>query len=80
MSVEGKNEAQSGDILLSLGHEFVRVKASDLIPPHAVIAGITEPEGSLYFGRVGGNKPCSIISENGKIKTFCFSGKKEQNW
>lgn len=79
VSIEGKHEAQSGEILLSLGHEFVRAKAGDLIPPHAVIAGITEPEGSLYFGRVGGNKPCSIISEDGKIKTFSYSGTKVQS-
>ena len=37
--------AQSGEIMFSLGHEFVRAKAGDLVPPHAVIAGIAEPEG-----------------------------------
>ena len=79
VSIEGNCKAPSGEILLSLGHEFVRAKAGDLVPPHAVIAGVAEPEGSLYVGRVGGNKPCSIISEDGKIKSFCYSEKKVQS-
>ena len=69
----------SGDILCDTGHELVRAKTGDLVPPHAVITGTSEPEGSLYLGRVGGNTPCSISTEGGRIKSFCYDSKKFQS-
>jgi len=70
---------QSGDILLDTGHEFVRAKTGDPVPPHAVVAGVSQPEGSLYLGRVGGNMVCSISTEGGKIKSFCYASQKVQS-
>lgn len=69
----------SGEILCCTGHELVRAKTGDLVPPHAVITGASEPEGSLYLGRVGGNTPCSISTEGGRIKSFCYDSKKVQS-
>ena len=70
---------QSGDILFDDGHEFVRAKTGDPVPPHAVVAGVSQPEGSLYLGRVGGNMVCSISTEGGKIKSFCYKSQKVQS-
>ena len=70
---------QSGDILRDTGHEFVRAKTGDPVPPHAVVAGVSQPEGSLYLGRVGGNMACSISTEGGKIKSFCYISQKVQS-
>jgi len=58
------------------GHEFFPAKAGDPAPPHAVVTGVSEPEGSLYLGRVGGNIPCTISTEGGNIKFFCYQSKK----
>ena len=69
----------SGELLKDTGHEFVRAKTGDPMPPHAVVAGVSVPEGSLYLGRVGGNIPCSITTENGRIKSFCYGSNKVQN-
>jgi len=70
---------QGGDILCDTGHEFVRAKTGDPVPPHAVVAGVSKPEGSLYLGRVGGNMACSISTEGGKIKSFCYASEKVQS-
>ena len=69
----------SGELLSDTGHEFVRAKSGDLVPPNAVIGGATEPEGSLYLGRIGGTTPCSISSEKGRIKSFYYGSKKVQS-
>lgn len=34
----------SGELLSDTGHEFVRAKCGDLVPPNDVIVGVTEPE------------------------------------
>jgi len=70
---------ESGHVLYDEGHEFVRAKAGDPVPPHAVVTGVSEPEGSLYLGRVGGNIPCTISTEGGNIKYFCYQSKKVQS-
>ena len=62
----------SGDVLLSTGHQLYRVKSGDPIPPNAVIVGVSRTEGSLYLGRVGGKIPCSVSTEDGKIKKFFY--------
>ena len=69
----------SGQLLRDTGHEFVRAKAGDNVPPHGVISGVSEPEGSMYLGRIGGNIPCSITAEGGKIKNFLYGTKKVQS-
>ena len=66
----------SGELLSDTGHEFVRVKAGDDVPPHGVISGVSEPEGSLYLGRIGGKISCSITTEGGKIKNFLYGPRK----
>ena len=67
------------ELLCDTGHEFVRAKAGDGVPPNGVISGVSAPEGSLYLGRTGGNMPCSISTEGGKIKYFLYGTKKVQS-
>ena len=62
----------SGDILQATGHQLYRVKSGDPIPPNAVIVRVSGTEGSLYLGRVGGKIPCSVSTEDGKIKQFFY--------
>ena len=69
----------SGELLSDTGHEFVRAKAGDDVPPHGVMSGVSEPEGSLYLGRIGGKISCSITTEGGKIKNFLYGTKKVQS-
>ncbi len=72
-------EVSSGELLKDTGYELVRAKIGDPVPPNAVVGGVNDPEGTLYIGRVGGNIPCSISTEGGRIKYFYFfSGKKKQ--
>lgn len=66
---ESKNE-ESGELLRDTGHQWIRASRGDLIPPNSVIVGVRGAEGSVFLGRVG-REPCSIITENGKIKDFC---------
>ncbi len=69
----------NGELLKDTGHEFVRASRGDLVPPNAVIGGVSASEGTLYLGRVGGNIPCSVSTESGRIKFFCFyAGNAEQ--
>ena len=70
---------RSGSFLSDTGHEFVPANTGDPVPPHAVIGGVSVPEGSLYLGRVGGNTPCVIEIEKGKVKSFCYDWKKVQS-
>lgn len=63
---------RSGTCLSDTGHEFVPANTGDPVPLHAVIGGVSVPEGSLYLGRVGGNTPCVIEVEKGKVKTFSY--------
>ena len=63
---------RSGTCLCDTGHEFVPGNVGDPVPPHAVIGGVSVPEGSLYLGRVGGNTPCVTEVERGKVKSFCY--------
>jgi len=61
--------------------EFVRAKAGDPVPPHAAVTGVSEPEGSLYLGRVGENIPCTIMisTEGCNRKSFCYQSTKVQS-
>ena len=61
-----------GELLKDTGHEFVRTKNGDPVPPNAVIAGVSDSDGTLYLGRVGGNIPCAVSAESDRIKYFCF--------
>jgi len=70
---------KNGHILQDTGHEFVRAKTGDPVPPHAVVTGVSEPEGSLFLGRVGGNIPCTISTEGGNIQYFRYHSKKVQS-
>lgn len=70
-SVNGE-ELLKGELLKDTGHEFVRASRGDPVPPNAVIGGVSASEGTLYLGRVGGNIPCSVSIESGRIKYFCF--------
>lgn len=70
-SVNGE-ELLNGELLKDTGHEFVRASRGDPAPPNAVIGGVNASEGTLYLGRVGGNIPCSVSIESGRIKCFCF--------
>ena len=65
-------EARSGELLQDTGHELVRTRIGDPVPPNAVIAGVSDSDGTLYLGRVGGNIPCAISTDGVKIKYFCF--------
>lgn len=77
-SVNGE-ELLNGELLKDTGHEFARTSRGDLMPPNAVIGGVSDSEGTLYLGRVGGNTPCSVSTESGRIKYFCFyAGKRKQ--
>ena len=66
-------EALIGELLEDTGHEFVRANIGDSVPPNAVIAGISDTDGTLYLGRVGGNIPSAVSTESDRIKHFCFN-------
>ena len=65
-------EALNGELLLDTGHELVRTRTGHPLPPNAVIAGVSDSDGTLYLGRVGGNIPCAVSTDGDKIKYFCF--------
>ena len=65
-------EAISGELLVNAYRELVRTRTGDPVPPNAVIAGVSDSDGTLYLGRVGGNIPCAVSTESGRIKCFCF--------
>ena len=74
---EGDNKCHSsGDILQATGHQLYRVKSGDPLPPNAVVVGLSDTEGFLYLGRVegsyGSKVPCSVSTEDGKIKQFFY--------
>ena len=66
----------SGHILQATGHQLYRVKSGDPLPPNAVVVGLSDTEGFLYLGRVEGRygrrPPCSVSTEDGKIKQFFY--------
>ncbi|XP_068722500.1 uncharacterized protein [Montipora capricornis] len=68
----------SGALLKTNGHQWLRARSGDPVPPNSVIVGLSDTEGSLYLGRVGGNTPCSISSESGKIKQFFYCRHKKE--
>ena len=78
-TVSGSPVYGACELLIDTGHEFVRASAGDDVPPHGVISGVCEPEGSLYLRRIGGKMPCSISTEGGKIKFFLYGNKKVQS-
>ena len=65
-------EVSSGEILKDTGFELVQAKIGDPVPPNTVVGGVSDSEGTLYIGRVGGKIPCSISTEDGRIKYFYF--------
>ena len=71
MAVSGE-KATSGELLQYTGHELVRTRIGDPVPPNAVIAGVSDSDGTLYLGRVGGNIPCAVSTDGDRIKYFCF--------
>ena len=69
---EGEQLQQCGELLQDTGHQLVRVKSGDRVPPNAVLLGLSDSEGSLYLGRIGGENPCSISAKDGQIKHFSW--------
>ena len=70
--IPGESENQElGELLRDTGHQWIRASRGDSMPPNSVIVGVKGAEGSVFLGRVG-REPCSIITENGKIKDFCY--------
>ena len=76
-----KKSHSSGDILQVTGHQLHRVKSGDPLPPNAVVVGLSDTEGFLYLGRVEGSYgrklPCSVSTEDGKIKQFFYPTREE---
>ena len=70
--VVGGYEDQKGHLLRDTGFELIRAKRGDAIPPNAVMAGVIPTIGSLFVGRVGGNFPCYITTEDDKVKCFVY--------
>ena len=69
----GKYEDGKGDLLKNTGFELIRAKRGDPVPPWlAVMAGVIPTVGSLFVGRVGGNIPCYITTEDDKIQCFVY--------
>lgn len=76
----GRGETeQDGQLLQDTGHQLVRVKSGDPVPPNTVVVGVSDSEGSLYLGRFGGKYPCSISTKDGQIKHFSWQGKQAEN-
>ena len=71
-------EQKSGEFLKNTGFELIRAKRGDPISPNAVMTGVTEADGSLYVGRVGGSIPCYITTEEGKIQSFVYGSDTEK--
>ena len=69
---------ESGELLKNTGFELIRAKRGDPIPPNAVMTGVTEADGSLFVGRVGGSIPCHITTEDGKIQSFVYGSDTEK--
>ena len=67
---ESDNE-ECGELLRDTGHQWLRASRGDPMPPNSVTVGGRGAEGSAFLGRVG-REPCSIVTENGKIKDFCY--------
>jgi len=63
---------KNGDLLKNTGFELIRATHGDPVPPNAVMTGVTQANGSLFVGRVGGSIPCYITTENGKILYFVY--------
>ncbi|XP_078361295.1 uncharacterized protein LOC144645599 [Oculina patagonica] len=76
-SMAGSVTFESGELLKNTAFELIRAKRGDPIPPNAVMTGVTEADGSLYVGRVGGSIPCHITTEDGKIQCFVYGFNKE---
>ena len=70
--IDSDDWISAGEILQDTGHQLLRALSGDPVPPNAVNVGVSETEGSLFLGRVGGTIPCSISTENGKIKHFIY--------
>ena len=65
-------EHEIRELLKNTGFELIRAKRGDPIPPNAVMTGVTEADGSLFVGRVGGSIPCYITTDDGKIQSFVY--------
>ena len=74
----GNYEGEKGDLLKNTGFELIRAKRGDPVPPNAVMTGVIPTVGSLFVGRVGGNIPCYITTENGKIEDFVYGIHREK--
>ena len=77
-SMPGNVTHKSGELLKNTGFELIRAKRGDPIPPNAVMNGVTEADGSLFVGRVGGSVPCHITTEDGKIQSFVYGSDTEK--
>ena len=75
----GKYEDGKGDLLKNTGFELIRAKRGDPVPPNAVMTGVIPTVGSLFVRRVGGNTPCYITTEDGKIQHFVYGVRQQEN-
>ena len=73
----GDYEDEKGDLLKNTGFELIRAKRGDPAPNAVMTVGIPTV-GSLFVGRVGGNIPCYITTENGKIQDFVYGINREK--
>ena len=74
----GDCEDEKGDLLKNTGFELIRAKRGDPVPPNAVMTGVIPTVGSLFVGRVGGNIPCYITTEGGKIQHFVYGVRQQE--
>ena len=45
---------ECGELLFDTGHQLIRLKSGDPLPPNALAVGVSDPEGSLYLRGAGG--------------------------
>lgn len=68
----GTYEDERGDLLKNTSFERIRARRGDAVPPNVVMTGVIPAIGSLFVGRVGGNFPCYISTEDGKVQCFVY--------
>ena len=75
----GTYEGEKGDLLKNTGLELIRARRGDPVPPNAVMTGVIPTVGSLLVGRVGGNIPCYITTEDGKLQCFIYGVRRQSS-
>ena len=57
----------------------MRARRGDQMPANAIMTGTTSKDGSLFVGRAGGNVPCKVNVDDGKIWNFWHSNRGENS-